>query len=145
MLWAVPGSSWEYVMSARFARTRRGVTLEAMEIRRLLSTVVVNTLADETIANSTRSLREAIASAVAGDTIQFLAGLSGSINLAKGELLIAKNLTISGPGAGTIKINGHGASRVLEITAAKTVKITGVTITGGKATQGGGIFNAGTL
>ena len=31
-----------------------------MEARRLLSTVIVNTLADETIANSTTSLREAI-------------------------------------------------------------------------------------
>src|SRR5439155_18370926 len=82
---------WEYVMSARFARAGRMVTVEALEVRRLLSSVVVNTLADETIANSTRSLREAIASAVAGDTIQFLAGLSGSINLAKGELLMTKN------------------------------------------------------
>ena len=31
--------------------------LEAMEVRRLLSTVIVNTLLDESVANATTSLR----------------------------------------------------------------------------------------
>jgi CSLREA domain-containing protein len=55
--------------------------LEAFEVRRLLSTVVVNTLADETVANATTSLREAIQLASAGDTVSFAAGMTGTITL----------------------------------------------------------------
>src|SRR5439155_15410150 len=87
------------MLAARRTRCRAGVVYEAFECRRLLSTVVVNTLADETIANSTTSLREAIATAKAGDVIQFKAGLSGQIKLTGGALTIEKNLSILGPGS----------------------------------------------
>jgi CSLREA domain-containing protein len=78
----------------------RNARFEAMEVRRLLSSViVVDTLADETVANSTTSLREAIQSAASGDAVQFRSGLAGTITLGGGQLLLDKNLTITGPGA----------------------------------------------
>src|SRR5687768_1556416 len=49
------------------------------------------------------TLRDAIAGATAGDTIDFAAGL-GTITLTSGELSIDKDLTISGPGASNLTI-----------------------------------------
>src|SRR6478609_6956607 len=89
--------------------------LEAMEVRRLLSSViVVDTLADETVANSTTSLREAIQTAVSGDTVQFKSGLAGTITLGGEQLLLDKNVTITGPGAAKLAVSGNNASRVME-------------------------------
>ena len=46
------------------------------------------------------SLRQAIADAASGDTINFADSLNAqTITLTSGELLINKNLTITGPGA----------------------------------------------
>ncbi len=45
------------------------------------------------------SLRQAIADAASGDTIEFDLPASAVIGLTSGELLIDKSLTISGPGA----------------------------------------------
>src|SRR5207244_4135800 len=61
------------------------------------------------------------------------------ITLTSGELLIARNLTVQGPGAGILTISGNGASRVFEVRAA--VNLSGMTISKG----GAGILNHGTL
>ena len=76
------------------------------------------------------SLRDAIASATAGDTLD-LSSLFGSIVLSTGELVITKDLTIMGPGAGSLTIDGNSASRVLSIDSGNTLTISGLTITGG--------------
>jgi hypothetical protein len=93
------------------------------------------------------SLRDAIAITPSGGTVDFQAGLTGAIVLTTGELMIAKNLTISGPGASVITVSGNHASRVFNIAASFTVAISGLTIADGAVTNanGGGIFNAGTL
>jgi hypothetical protein len=75
-----------------------------------------------------------------------------------GELRILQDMTIAGPGATTLTINGTGSSagpsRVFEINSGITVSISGLTIAGGNASpfsstapgnQGGDIFNGGTL
>ncbi len=124
----------------------RRPTFEAMEIRRLLSTVVVTTLADETIANSTTSLREAITQANAGDTIQWASTLSGTITLGgAGALHLTKNLTIQGRGAGPTGISGNNASRIFTVDGGVTATITSMTLFGGLAESGGAISNGGTL
>jgi Chlamydia polymorphic membrane protein (Chlamydia_PMP) repeat len=89
------------------------------------------------------SLRQAISDAAAGDTIDFQSGLTGTIILTTGELLISKNLTISGPGANTLAVSGDNASRVFHIGFGQTVTISGLTITDGIASGdfGGGIFS----
>ena len=98
------------------------------------------------------SLRAAIAGAASGDTINFQAGVSGTITLTSGELLINKSLTISGPGAGVISVSGNNASRVFHVedagaNAPDTVAISGLTITGGLTAdpsgQGGGLYIVG--
>ncbi len=89
------------------------------------------------------SLREALANANPGDTID-LTGLSGTITLTSGELVIEDAVTISGPGPSVLAIDGNHASRVFQMNSdlsGGTVTISGITITGGDAGkgQGGGI------
>ena len=75
------------------------------------------------------------------DTIRFAEGLSGSILLNDGELFIRGKLSIEGPGAEIIAIDAGEQSRVFTIQSNAFVEISGITITGGLAQKGGGIFN----
>ena len=93
------------------------------------------------------SLRQAIRNADANpglDTITFAPGLSGTIVLTSGELQITDDVTIDGPGAALISVSGNNASRVFEVDLVHAA-ISGLTITGGLADQGGGIWNQGDL
>ena len=86
------------------------------------------------VCNADCSLREAIAVAVAGDTITFIPAVTGTITLTVGELLINKGITIQGPGAQALTISGNNASRAfLLLNAVGTVSISGLTITNGKS------------
>jgi predicted outer membrane repeat protein len=89
------------------------------------------------------SLRQAIADAADGDTIDF--AVTGTIPLI-GELTVGKNLMIEGPGTSNLTVSGGDASRVFNITGG-VVSISGLTIANGRiaSANGGGIFNAGTL
>jgi hypothetical protein len=88
------------------------------------------------------SLRQALADANDGDTID-ATGVSGTILLTSGELQIFTNgVTINGPGAGTLAVNGNGSSRVFENFALGYVTISGFTITNGHSNGGGGIRNS---
>jgi hypothetical protein len=86
------------------------------------------------------SLRDAITAAAPGDTINFGGSVTGTITLTTGELLINKNLTISGPGASSLTISGNGASRVFEIAGGITATISGLSVKNGSADNGGGIL-----
>ena len=59
------------------------------------------------------SLRQAIADANSGDTINF--AVTGTITLGGAKLDIYKNLTITGPGAGALSISGDSAIGVLYV------------------------------
>src|SRR5437899_982603 len=52
------------------------------------------------------SLRQAILDAAPGDTITFQPGLTGTIKLGRGHLVIDKALTIAGPGASVLAVDG---------------------------------------
>jgi hypothetical protein len=92
------------------------------------------------------SLRQAILDTPSGGTVDFEPGLSGTVTLMTGELLIGKDLTIAGPGADVMTVSGNNASRVFNIAPNYTVAISGLTIAGGFDTSsGGGIYNGGTL
>jgi hypothetical protein len=96
--------------------------------------------------NGAGSLRQAIADAASGDIITFAPGLTGTITLTSGELLINKDLTIIGPGAASLAISGNDVSRVFDIASGVTVSIYGVTIRDGHTSNdGGGIATMGAL
>ncbi len=89
------------------------------------------------------SLRDALAIANDGDTID-ATGISGTILLTSGELQISHAVTINGPGAGSLVIDGDGTFRVFD-NLISGVTIFGFTITNGSAPgdNGGGVFNEG--
>jgi hypothetical protein len=98
--------------------------------------ITVTNLAD----SGPGSLRQAIAAANAGHggEIRFANGIGGAIVLTSGELRIAANVAIIGPGADTLTISGNNVSRVFTIESAPgsgsdVVTISGLTITGGCA------------
>jgi hypothetical protein len=126
--------------------------LETLENRSMLTTFWVDNLDD----SGPGSLREAVleANAVAGgDDIRF--GVSGTIALASGQMLITDDLTIDGHGR--ITISGNHMSRVFQIVDADTtdadtidVEMTRLSIVDGFASgmtpidaAGGGIQNIG--
>jgi hypothetical protein len=121
-------------------RQRRRLYLEVLESRCVPSTVT--NLSD----HDPGSLRDALAITPPGGTVDFQPGLSGTITLSSASLAIAKDVTLTGPGAAVITISGNSLLPVLNIAPAITVTITGLTIANGKsAVQGGGISNAGEL
>ena len=105
--------------------------------------LIVTTNAD----SGPNSLRQAIADACPGATITFdMSQVVSPITLAS-ELVINKNLTVTGPGTNLLTISGNNASRVINIQSG-TVAISDVTIANGKVTSGssaGGVLNKGTL
>jgi hypothetical protein len=91
------------------------------------------------------SLRDAIAITPSGETVDFQKGLSGTISLTTGELQIARDLTIAGPGADMITISGNHTGGVLRVYGG-FIQIGGLTIADGYTPGfGGGIANSGTL
>jgi hypothetical protein len=88
-------------------------------------------------------LRDAIAAAAFGDTIDFSA--NHAIVLANGELVIGKNLTIDGTGR-TVSISGNNTTRVLNISTG-IVSIKNLSLIQGNSGlgNGAGINNSGTL
>ena len=132
------------------ARSRR-LRFEPLESRRVLS-ITVDTLVDENNgvgAGAGTSLREAIAAAATGDTIDF--SVTGTIDVL-GQLVINKNLTIAGPGANLLTLSAHDPTpgtkngdgrRVFFIgdnngTNLLDISISGLTLTGGDVSFDGG-------
>jgi hypothetical protein len=89
------------------------------------------------------SLRQALADANDGDTINF--AVTGTIGLTSAELSVDKNITISGPGADSLAVNANYHRRVFNIRPGANVTISRLTMTGGDIRvslgNGGGILN----
>jgi N-acetylneuraminic acid mutarotase len=86
------------------------------------------------------SLRQALADANDDDIIGF--AVTGTIGLTSGELLVNHSITLSGPGADNLAINGNAKSTIFHIAPGETVTISGLTIINGYTTgSGGGIHN----
>ena len=141
-------------MTPRILALRQPRPVEALEPRLLLSNYMVTNVSD----SGTGSLRADILMSNASpgaNTITFAPGLSGTITLTTGQLEIAGDLTIVGPGAGSLTVSGNNQSRVFQIDAGAAVSISGLTITGGHApngaspgaagANGGGIYSLGSL
>src|ERR1700730_11350049 len=75
-------------------------------------TITVTTTAD----SGAGSLRDALAAASDGDTIQIAASLNGqSITLNSAELAIDKNITINGPGPNQLAVSGDQQASLFRI------------------------------
>ena len=129
---------------------RKSMSIEPLEQRQLLTTLAVTNLNDSSsFTAGDGSLRGEIAAAASGDTVQFAAGLTGTIDLTDGPLVLNQDLSIVGAGGG-VTVSGKGQSTVFEVDAGATVSMAGLTVSGGFSPStdlynAGGIYNAGTL
>jgi CSLREA domain-containing protein len=116
-------------------------------------TVTSSADAGGTCPGANCTLRQAIATAAAGDTIDFTPGLA-TITLTSGELLIDKALTIVGPGAGALTVQrstapGAASFRIIDVNSGfANFSISGLTLSNGKTDSesiggkvGGGILS----
>ena len=160
--WFAAARRDDTVRAGSMKRLRRALRLEELEDRRVLS-LTVNTLLDENdgVGVGGISLRDAIAAAPAGETIDFAPELTNAgpstIRLTRGELLINKDLKISGPGAALLTVDASGndstpnvnegnGSRVFRMddgtNSLKGITISGLRLTGGDASGPGGAILA---
>jgi hypothetical protein len=109
---------------------------------------IIPTLTTVTTLNDDEagSLRQLVATARPGSTITFATGLRGRIVLTS-ELVIKKNLTIRGPGAGILSITGSGDFNVVFVKQGVTATISDLAFNGTRQTETGSgiIINDGTL
>jgi hypothetical protein len=96
------------------------------------------------------SLRQAIIAgnndSVAPTTIDFAPSLTGVLALTSSGLSITHDMTIDGPGAGVIELDGQGQLQILTVSSGITVSISGLRFAFGHAPDSGGaIRNLGTL
>ena len=139
--------------------------LEPLEDRRMLTAFLVDSLADVVAADGAITLREALEAAntnaavfdaPAGsptetDQITFAPELftdgtnpvPGTITLGGTQLTIADDVDIEGPGAELLSIDANQQSRVFYVNSGIVAGLSGMTITNGKADDGGGVYNNG--
>ncbi|MBK8021939.1 MAG: CSLREA domain-containing protein [Chloroflexi bacterium] len=147
--------------SAQGAAGRADVDLRLSSILAIQNpaVIVVNSLADALANDGLCTLREAITAAnsntatggcAAGttdvDTID-LTTLNGTIVLGSPLPTITGAVTLDGPGAAllTVQRSTSASFSVLQVASGAVVTLDGMTLSGGMAASGGGVFNLGTL
>src|SRR6266540_7163753 len=106
----------------RATRFAIGLLLYAVALPVHAATITVTNTND----SGAGSLRQALAVAHNGDRINF--AVTGTITLTSGGLGVTKNVTISGPGANQLSINGNQATLVFGVAPQRTVSISGLSI-----------------
>ena len=136
---------------------------QALENRKLLAVLVVDTIADDgNLSDGLVSLREAItatntntafgdaaAGDQSGDVIRFADALNGqTIALNGSELSVTDDLVVNG--GGNITLSGSGQSRIFNFNSDQTFRVNGLTFTdgsedtfSGSSNQGGAILAQG--
>lgn len=130
-------------MLARFVPAALAAALLAASPAAGAANYVVSSLAD----SGTGTLREAVgfANGTTGvpDTITFT--VAGTITLTSGELVVTDTLSIDGPGARSLTIDGNLNDRLFEVqTSTTNLSLSGLTLTRGLTNgNGGAILNNG--
>lgn len=103
-----------------------------MRWRKTLPTPTPTPIATEVVTNTNDSgpgsLRRAISDAAPGETITFAVGVTGTIPLTSGSLVITKALNIQGPGAAVLTVSGNNSVDVFELGDSIVVVMSGLTI-----------------
>jgi hypothetical protein len=120
--------------------------LELFEDRRLPSVFTVTNLSDDGSPGCLRSRVVAANSHIGADTIVFRPGLTGTIHLTGGQIPISDSLTLNGPGAARLAVDGNAADRIFDVdngnaAADLTVTIRGLELRNGKASGSGAILS----
>jgi hypothetical protein len=137
---------------------RKSYCIEALESRIFLdATYQVTSLADIPssdlgyIGTLRWAIQQANADGAAGsgpDTVTFATGLSGTIYLTQGPLVISKgNDTVQGPEASVLTVDGQNKTIVFDVGEGSTATFSGLTIAHGfnELGDGAGINNGGAL
>jgi hypothetical protein len=116
------------------------VSIVIIRIRpvRAATTITVTTTSD----SGAGSLRQAVADAQSGDTIDFNLLAQSKIVLTSGELVLSNSITIEGPGAQLLVISGNNNSRVFSTASSATITMSGLTLTDGNG-AGAAFFGSG--
>jgi len=88
------------------------------------------------------SLRELINNAADGDLITFSPDLVNLSIVLNTPIAINRNLTVTGPGADLLQIDGAGANQLFQIRNGAQVKLSGLSFVNGNSTSGGAISNS---
>ena len=122
------------------------ISLLAAALLSGLKSPAATSIVTNTADSGPGTLRQIIASAASGDTINFATNLSGStITLTNGQLILSNSVTIDASAlTNGIQISGNGTSRVFYVTNGSAVVLTAFTIISGvdlPGINGGGIYN----
>ena len=92
------------------------------------------------------TLRYLIENACSGDIIQFSGALNGSTILLSSEIVVDKNITITGLGKNNLTISGNNNSRIFNFNSGISATISNLSLADGFAlTNGGAFINNGTV
>jgi hypothetical protein len=105
----------------------------AVEVEQCSSTAAVVTNLNN---SGDGSLRQVVHCVPADSTITFAPGVTGTISLTSGQIVIDKDLTIQGPGASVLTVSGNHLSRAFLITSG-SVLISGLSLVDGIQPNGG--------
>jgi hypothetical protein len=123
--------------SARYSKLRLLIVLGVLFCAGVMVGHAATIIVTNTNDNGPGSLREALAMANNGDTINF--AVTGTITLTSGGLPINKNITISGPGADQLSIDANQALFVFGVFPDRGATISGLTVRNAES----GILNDG--
>ena len=115
-------------------------------VARANASIIVDQTGDDAAAElAGTTLREAVAQAIAGDTIVLS---NATYTLSQGQITVDKDLIFAGDTKATTIVDAAGASRVFNITSNANVTFQDLTITNGFVAEGNGAginHNGGTL
>ncbi len=137
------GGDWTLEVASGSIESHTALSYQGMSgYQYSLATITVTTGAD----SGAGSLRAALSSAVAGDTVTFsTAGMTVNLNT---QLVISKNLTIEGDldhnGTPDVTISGQYKTQVLTVNSGVTATLDGLVITKGLMAGNGGNSGSGT-
>lgn len=125
--------------------------LSGFATQAIASVDTVTSCADD---NTAGTLRQVVAGAASGDQIDMTGLKCGTITLSQGEIVIPHNVSLIGPSAKSLTIDGNRRGRVLHSTSVDSpspyLNISGVLITGGNvfsrgSAEGGCILATGSV